>query len=79
MLVDKNSPIKIIRFIPTQDDTFWGEAKSYVFKCRAELNYETKTIDIDMVFDTEEERREYEEFEQNRKNGIEYYSEIPDL
>ena len=79
MIVDKNSPIKIIRFIPIQDDTFWGEARSYVFKCRAELNYETETIDIDMVFDTEDERREYEEFEQNRKNGIEYYSEIPDL
>jgi len=79
MIVDKNSPIKIIRFIPALDDDFWGKSKSYMFKCRAELNPEKKTIDIDMIFDTEEERREYEEFEQSRKNGIEYYSEIPDL
>lgn len=79
MIVDKNSPIKIIRFVPIQDDSFWGAGKSYIFKCRAEPNYETKTIDIDMIFDTDEERREYEEFEQNKKNGIEYYSEIPDL
>lgn len=79
MIVDKNSPIKIVRFIPTQDDTFWGEAKSYAFKCRAELNYKTETIDMDMVLETEEERKEYAEFEESRKSGIEYYSEIPDL
>jgi hypothetical protein len=79
MIVNKNSPIKTIRFVPIEEESVWGGNKSYLFKCRAELNYETETIDIDMVFDTEEERREYEEFEQSKKNGVEYYSEIPDL
>ena len=79
MLTDKKEPIKIIRFIPISEDSCWEKGKSYIFKCRAHFNNETQTIDIDMVFENDREKEEYLEFDKNRKNGIEYFSEIEGL
>lgn len=79
MIVDENEPIKLIRFVPASEESCYAQGKSYIFKCRARLNYETQTIDVDMIFENDHEKREYEEFEKSRKSGVQYYSEIPDL
>ena len=80
MLVDEKEPVLSITFVPTlQEDGAMSDDRSYTFKCRAIMNPVTETLDIDMIFTNEHERKEYAEFEEKRKSGVEYYADLPDL
>jgi hypothetical protein len=79
-LVDEKEPVLFVTFAPAipEDGSSLNE-RSYTFNCRAIMNPKTETLDIDILFTNEEERREYAEFEEKRKSGVEYYADLPDL